>query len=493
MKDGISDNGQRRARLVDLHSWLGLLSCWVLFVAFFCGTLALYDAEITEWMQPEIHLTDMQAPTESALAAVTQRLHAAETHGGALPFLILPNARAPAMRLVHYDGHSFQGPVLDPTDGHEILARATEGGLFFFDFHYTLRLGQIPGAACVALAGFGFLILLLSGLLIHLRRLLPDLFKLRIKAPRPRFWLDAHVMTGVFGLPFHLILTVTGIILLGDLALPMRAPPAPAPQAAPNGPATPAIPLGRLIHTAEAVPGAGRARYVLFAPGVTTVYTEHAGALAEDSTALRLNSQTGALLPTAPAGGADRAASLIYGLHMVRPVGPVLRLVWFIGGSIGTLLIASGLLYYEARSSRRALDRRRTAAMARGNVAIIAGLMLACLAYFWLNRLLPAHWAGRAQAEVSGFFLAWLATVLFTALRPMPCVPARLWCWPLRLCGATSLTLGLYDALRFWPGRHDLSMPVFITVDVALMVIGTGILLAQHHRARRANGTLSAT
>ena len=37
------------------HSWSGLLFGWLLFAVFLTGTLAVFDTEITAWMQPELH------------------------------------------------------------------------------------------------------------------------------------------------------------------------------------------------------------------------------------------------------------------------------------------------------------------------------------------------------------------------------------------------------------------------------------------------------
>ena len=40
-------------RITDAHSWLGLIISGLLFVVFFCGSIALYRAEINEWaVQP---------------------------------------------------------------------------------------------------------------------------------------------------------------------------------------------------------------------------------------------------------------------------------------------------------------------------------------------------------------------------------------------------------------------------------------------------------
>ena len=57
-----------------LHTWGGLIVGWLLFVIFLTGSLAVFDQEIDNWMQPELpahHLTDEQA-AQRALDYLTQ-------------------------------------------------------------------------------------------------------------------------------------------------------------------------------------------------------------------------------------------------------------------------------------------------------------------------------------------------------------------------------------------------------------------------------------
>ena len=54
-----------RTRMGWLHSWVGFLGGLILVIVFFGGTLALFDTEITRWMQPEIDVP-IGAPINSA-------------------------------------------------------------------------------------------------------------------------------------------------------------------------------------------------------------------------------------------------------------------------------------------------------------------------------------------------------------------------------------------------------------------------------------------
>ena len=44
-----------------LHTWVGLLVCWLLFLIFFAGTISFFKDEITIWAKPETHNVQHQA------------------------------------------------------------------------------------------------------------------------------------------------------------------------------------------------------------------------------------------------------------------------------------------------------------------------------------------------------------------------------------------------------------------------------------------------
>src|SRR5260221_14279167 len=57
----------------------------------------------------------------------------------------------------------------------------------------------------------------------------------------------------------------------------------------------------------------------------------------------------------------------------------------------------------------------------RLTVAAVAGVTLACIAYFWANRLLPHDLSARAHWEAGVFFASWSATLLHALGRPPAC------------------------------------------------------------------------
>lgn len=99
----------QRLRMGWLHAWVGFVGGLVLVVVFTAGTLALFDTEITRWMQPELASLPAVAMTGEALDRAGERVRALR-ETGVVAFVNLPSARDPVLRILHYDGHAFIGP-----------------------------------------------------------------------------------------------------------------------------------------------------------------------------------------------------------------------------------------------------------------------------------------------------------------------------------------------------------------------------------------------
>ncbi|MFT8645482.1 PepSY domain-containing protein [Gluconacetobacter sp.] len=162
-----------RLRTGWLHAWVGFVGGLVLVVVFTAGTLALFDTEITRWMQPELAALPAVAMTGEALDRAGERVRALR-ETGVVAFVNLPSARDPVLRILHYDGHASIGPVLDPRDGAVLTARETSGGQLFFDLRQSLYRGPIWGNLVTEMAAIGLIVAVISGVIIHFRNLVPD-------------------------------------------------------------------------------------------------------------------------------------------------------------------------------------------------------------------------------------------------------------------------------------------------------------------------------
>jgi uncharacterized iron-regulated membrane protein len=197
-----------------LHSWSGLLCGWALFATFLTGSLTTFDNEISYWMQPEwLEVTSDRSDLDGTLLPVTA-LSMLTTECEACT----PNEQNPILSVKLQDRRTFSGQAIDPSTGEMVSFRDTQGGDFFYHFHYGLLLG-LAGSWIVGTAGIAMLIALWTGLAIH-RVSLRDLIAFRARSLSQRAWLDTHNWTGLFLLPFHVIITVSGVMILWSMFMP---------------------------------------------------------------------------------------------------------------------------------------------------------------------------------------------------------------------------------------------------------------------------------
>lgn len=435
MKEGF------RQSIAWLHTWAGLVVGWLLFAIFLTGTASYFRPEISQWMRPELHgMAHNPAAASVAVAALQERAP------NAASWLIdLPDERNPVVQVFWRDEgeRRFKRAALDPNTGHELSARSTLGGEFFYRFHFELHMQPIWGRWIVGIAAMIMLIAIVSGVITH-RRIFRDFFTFRPRKAGQRSWLDAHNATAVLALPFHLMITYSGLVILAALYMPWGIQAAykgdqqaffadvfpnavmPGPR---SGAAAPLAPVGPLLAEASRLWEGGRAGGLAITnPGdasARVAVTRHDGD--------QLSYRGGRIVFDGVSGGlieASEAASpalltngVIYGLHLGRFAGPVLRWLFFLSGMIGTAMVATGLVLWVVK--------RRPAQVAAGkmsfghrlveglNVGAVAGLPIAMAAFFWANRLLPADLAGRAEWEVRCFFGAWALAAIHPLLRPV--------------------------------------------------------------------------
>lgn len=425
-----------RSAMAPLHTWAGLLFGWLLFAVFLTGTVSYFRDEISLWMRPEIGPQVHVEPAVAAAAAIRQ-LGLSGT--GARRWMIdLPTARTPVTGAlvvgVPAASESSTRLTLDAASGAPINARATAGGDFLYYFHYDLYLPWRLGRYLVCTAAIGMLVAFLSGVIVH-RRIFKDFFTFR-PGKGQRSWLDVHNALGVLALPFHVMITYTGLITLLPLYLPWGIDAlypdgaqkfvvelfddAPPPKVA--NLAAPLVNIEPLLAIAsERWLGGETGRIVIDNPGdraaTIRLVRQDSDRISHAAQSVLFDGVTGALVSaTAPPGAATEARGVFHGLHLARFSDVWLRWLFFMSGLVGSAMIATGLLLWAVKR------RRSRAHVGHGvvdalNVTAIIGLPIAIATFFLCNRLTPAAVPGRVAWEVGAFFVAWLITGLHAAAR----------------------------------------------------------------------------
>ncbi|MGH9161662.1 MAG: PepSY-associated TM helix domain-containing protein [Vicinamibacteraceae bacterium] len=445
-----------------LHTWGGLVFGWLLFAVFLTGSLSVFDKEIGHWMRPE--LWDVGRPSGSSAELAVRYLTRTAPEID-IWYIHLPTKREPALSVSWDDRGEFITHYLDPATGERVAARESMGGHFFTHFHSFLNVWP-AGAFVIAAVALVMLAAIVSGIVIHRRRLFRDIFTFRPWMSSQRVWLDAHNVIGVLLLPFHLVMTYTGLVVFctiympagvyalygGDILAhsnelnPIFTRPA-SERRAPLGPIAPLIP---------------RAERYLGADAVEFIQVDHPGdAQALVTAARRINDRvayaldrvtfdgvTGKMLDvTTDHRGSYYAQATMSGLHFAQFGGYAVRWLYFVAGLAATAMIGTGLVLFsvkrrQASAARAGATTRWHGMIEKLNVAAVAGPALASIAYLWANRVLPVELSNRPLWETWAFLGVWLVTLLHAMARPA----GRAWVEQLSLAAIACVALPVLDA-----------------------------------------------
>jgi uncharacterized iron-regulated membrane protein len=496
-----------------LHTWAGLVLGWALVAIFLTGTLAMFDKEINLWMQPEVpvHKVDRELAVQTAINHLRTK-HADES----VWQVALPTKRSPRLAVSAGEPQGGGGgrgnamTTLDPATGEVLTPRQTAGGNFFFRFHYTLHFPRNIGVWVVGFMAMAMLAAIVSGIVIH-KKFFKEFFTFRPNKGQ-RSWLDYHNASGVLLLPFHIMITYTGLVIFFLIYMPapvdalfngdrqayqaaMRGDSAERGAGEARGqrgerPQTPRVALvdrtdemdfKALIAQAETQLGTISGFNLKRSANGDAVFEARPvlGNVIEltKGRSMSLNALTGDVVRPVPESvGASLVQRVMAGLHFAQFGGYPMRWVYFFCGLISTAMMAGGLVLFTVKRRRRYAKESRAARFGyelieRINIAIIAGLMIACVGLLWGNRLLPVEIAARPNAEIKVFFALWGLSFVHASLRPW----MKAWREQLWFGGALALALPVANLMG---GVAPFGQGINLYVELTTMLLGVLILLA---------------
>ena len=495
-----------------LHTWSGLLLGWVLFLVFATGTIAFWREGLNRYMRPELARVEQPMTVLAGAQAFLER----KAPDAKSWFITMPSERLPGAQLFWQPqpkkgDHPRRGgrgrrdtSALIGADGHPVEARETRGGEFFYRFHFDLHYMPVIWARwLVGVASMMMLVAILTGIVTH-KRIFRDFFTLR-RHKGQRSWLDGHNAAAVLALPFHLMITYTGLVTLMALLMPWATvanytsdvklfdalfPHAEDVQR--TGRPAPLVDLTTLVKDAErrlggpvgiievSEPGDGAAR-VSVSRAPSTLLNTRTPKITYDGT-------NGALVwRSPPPGGAAATAGVMVGLHAGRFADTALRWIYFLCGVAGTLMVASGLVMWVVKRREKLPDPSRPhlgfRVVERLNVAVLAGFPLGIACMFWANRLLPVGMTGRADWEINTLFIGWGAAALLVIV----CRPAESWPALLGTTGGLLALVPVYNLIGVDRGTiASLAAGDLLPagVDATLLVFGAGFIAVARRVAR---------
>ncbi|WP_394388259.1 PepSY-associated TM helix domain-containing protein [Shewanella woodyi] len=465
-----------------LHTWVGLLVCWVLLLVFFAGTLSYYRYEISLWTQPELHKevfqdyekSQLKAQIAQAQAYLTQ--HASDAKDWRIN---LPTERKPYLSYgwqTQPESGQRRGKFIEhivKTDGKGIITdtRDSRGGHFFYRLHFDLH--YMPANIARWIVGFCtmfMLLALISGIVIH-KRIFKDFFSFR-RNKGSRSWLDAHNVSSVLALPYHLMITYTGLITLMLIYMPwgiltaydgdaraFRAELKPSRvQIKPADIPADMIQIDTLLPKVKDFWGDVPLKQIVISNlndknSRVSFYQNTQQSVTDKRIPLIFSGTDGKLLSDTPVtpSATHVTHDTLMSLHTARFAEPVLRAFFFICGIMGCAMIATGTLLWAIKIRQKQQKKIKDGANAtlglrlvEGlNLTFIAGLPLATCSFFYANRILEKTMENRAQWEINSFFIALALVALLACFNR----GQTSWRLVLRLSAAGLIAIPMLNAL----------------------------------------------
>lgn len=194
------------------HSALGIGFAALILLVCFSGTLAVFQEEFLRWEQPTAPMVStldddaIQRTIDNIVAKAhdDQALHEINIR--------LPTAGLPRLSAEYHDHESGKEAHWYADGTGTLTAPQAEGWTEFMSQHHYSFHGGRWGIYVVGISGVALLSLLMSGIIAH-PRIFRDAFALRLGGSRRLQEADIHNRLSVWGLPFHIAISLSGAFL----------------------------------------------------------------------------------------------------------------------------------------------------------------------------------------------------------------------------------------------------------------------------------------
>lgn len=207
--------------LFHTHTVSGITISVVLYVIFFAGSFAFFRDEINSWQRNESAATDKVLHVDfdqslqildTAYALQGRTISFSRPHMERQSVVNLEATKdSLAPRKAHTGQYLYQ-------DSKTFKSQTYEESYALGEFLYRLHfLAQIPypyGYYLAGLTAFFFLFAIITGVLVHWKKIISNFYVFRPKEKLKTLWTDSHTALGMIGLPFQFVYAVTGAFFL---------------------------------------------------------------------------------------------------------------------------------------------------------------------------------------------------------------------------------------------------------------------------------------
>lgn len=187
---------------LNAHSVIGLTVGAFLYLICLTGTIAVLEREIERWQQPNIEEFDSM-PASGIANAANIYLNETESTPESL-YVLLPTEDLPRAHISDAETEWYV------TQNGDKLDSPVEGFLHLLvEMHVHLHMGETIGIILVSCFGAMLLALIISGIIAH-PKIFKEAFRLKLGGQKRLEQVDIHNRLSVWGLPFHLMMGITG-------------------------------------------------------------------------------------------------------------------------------------------------------------------------------------------------------------------------------------------------------------------------------------------
>lgn len=205
----------------NLHTVSGIVISIALYIIFFAGSFSFFRDDIIAWErnQNELSADNLPAQINPVLDSIHERYNLNSRDITLKTYYeerrIAVSLGALKDSLITNDDPGAQFFYIDPlTYKQQSYAESYTLGEFLYRLHFLTQFFYPVGYYISGFVAFFFLFAILTGLLIHWKKILSNFYTFRPLAKLKTMWTDAHTALGMIGLPFQFVLAVSGAFFM---------------------------------------------------------------------------------------------------------------------------------------------------------------------------------------------------------------------------------------------------------------------------------------